>query len=127
MLKNIRQLATYLAPPEEVPEDDAPDKRHDSRFPFDGVPFPARIDKIQTTLRLKDLSRGGVAGLLDEPVAVGDILYVEFDERHVVEAEVRWVRRIMVGLKFTWPLDGVFVQGIFTDYAIRSREQEDEE
>lgn len=60
-------------------------------------------------MRLKDLSRGGACGMLCEPLGVGDFVVIEFDSRHQVEAEVRWVRRFMVGLTFTHPLTRDFL------------------
>lgn len=88
------------------------DKRFNPRLPFVGNPVHARIGKDEMTLRLKDLSSGGASGLLDAPVVVGDFLLVEFDEQHVIEAEVRWIRRSMVGLRFSHTLDPIYVESV---------------
>lgn len=89
------------------------DKRFNPRLPFVGNPVHARIGKDEMTLRLKDLSSGGAAGLLDAPVVVGDFLLVELDEEHVIEAEVRWIRRSMVGLRFSHTLDPIYVESVY--------------
>ena len=83
---------------EGVQAADPADKRVYKRWSFKGTAIPCRIGKKHFEIRLKDLSRGGACGLMEEPVAVGDFVMVEFDERHVVEAQVCWVRRVMVGL-----------------------------
>lgn len=79
------------------------------RWTFKGTSFPVRMGKKEFEIRLKDLSRGGACGLIDEPLAVGDYFFIAFDDRHVVEAEVRWVRRVMVGVKFSNILSAHFV------------------
>jgi hypothetical protein len=56
------------------------------------------------------LSCGGASGLCDEPLDVGDFVAVYFAKEQVVEAEVRWVRLMNVGLKFMEPLAPGFVR-----------------
>jgi hypothetical protein len=63
-------------------------------------------------ITLKDLSAGGACGLISEPVSVGDHMVVELDARHQIEAQVRWVRRLLVGLRFTRPLTQTFVESL---------------
>ena len=92
-----------------VMTDDPADKRAYVRWVFKSTAFPVRLGKKNFEIRLKDLSRGGVCGLMEEPVAVGDYVLIEFDDRHVAEAQVCWVRRVMVGLKFSRPLNASFV------------------
>lgn len=59
---------------------------------------------------MRDLSCGGASGLCDEPLDVGGRVNVWFSKADVVEAEVRWVRRMNVGLKFINPLAPAFVR-----------------
>ncbi len=92
-----------------VETDDAADLRAYVRWNFKGTPFPVRMGRKRFQMRLKDLSRGGASGLMEEPVAVGDYVLIEFDERHVVEAKVCWVRRVMVGVRFGNPLTATFI------------------
>jgi hypothetical protein len=92
-----------------VRADGPADKRAYVRWTFKGTAIPCRIGKKRFELRLKDLSRGGACGLMEEPVAPGDFVVIEFDDRHQVEAQVCWVRRVLVGLRFGNPLNATFV------------------
>lgn len=78
--------------------------RDDPRVPFLGPSFQIRTGGTRCAIRLRDLSCGGASGLCDEPLDVGAFVKVCFDAQHIVEAEVRWVRLMYVGLKFTQPL-----------------------
>jgi len=91
-----------------------PEKRAFARHPFRSATFPVRIGASECEIRLKDLSRGGASGLIGEPVRVGDHVVIVFDRHHQVEAEVRWVRRLIVGLTFTNPLSATFVERLAT-------------
>jgi len=82
----------------------------DPRIPFLGHPFEIRCNGTRSSIRLRDLSCGGASGLCDEPLDVGAFVLVCFAKQHVVEAEVRWVHRMIVGLKFTNPLAPGFVR-----------------
>lgn len=84
--------------------------RADPRIPFVGHPFPLRAKGTSCSIRLRDLSCGGASGLCDEPLDVGDLVAVYFAKERVVEAEVRWVRLMNVGLKFMEPLAPGFVR-----------------
>jgi hypothetical protein len=79
------------------------------RWSFKGEPFPCHMGKKEFVLRLKDLSRGGACGLVDEPFAVGDYFFIRLADNVVVEAEVRWVKRVMIGVKFSNLLTARFV------------------
>jgi hypothetical protein len=59
---------------------------------------------------MRDLSCGGASGLCDEPLDVGALVTVHFSKEQVVEAEVRWIRSMYVGLKFMEPLAPGFVR-----------------
>jgi len=78
--------------------------------PFFGHPFEIRARGTCCSIRLRDLSCGGASGLCDEPLDVGSYIMVCFAKHHIVEAEVRWVRLMNVGLKFTHPLAPGFVR-----------------
>ncbi|HEY0327275.1 MAG TPA: PilZ domain-containing protein [Allosphingosinicella sp.] len=86
------------------------DERAHPRIPFQGY----RIDLIAKgkpcSIRIRDMSCGGIAGLCDEALDVGAYVTVRFAEDHLVDAWVRWVRRTNVGLMFTEPLAPGFVR-----------------
>ena len=74
------------------------------RVPFLGYPFQAWSGGMACSIRMRDLSCGGASGLCDAPLDVGSFITVSLGKEHVVEAEVRWVERMSVGLRFTNPL-----------------------
>jgi hypothetical protein len=78
-------------------------RRH-PRVPFVGCPFQVLAGGRSCSIRMRDLSCGGASGLCDEPLDVGSMVTVCLAKEHLVEAEVRWVRLMNVGLKFTNPL-----------------------
>jgi hypothetical protein len=86
-----------------------PDKRAFVRYPSRSASFPVRVAASECEIRLRDVSRGGASGLICEPVSVGDYMIVKFDRKHQVEAEVRWVRRLLVGITFTNRLSSALV------------------
>ena len=110
----VRNEMAYPAAGEAAEEDDD-DRRIYVRFAFRGSAFPMRIGDVDSTLRLKDLSCGGASALSDMPLTVGDVVYVQLDGRHEVAAEVRWVRRLWVGLKFVKALAPSLVRKVHAD------------
>jgi hypothetical protein len=95
--------------PEAVEPDEPDDQRAYFRWAFKGTAFPCRMGKKKFEIRLRDLSRSGASGLVDEPFAVGDFFFIELADHRVVEAEVCWVRRVMIGVRFGNPLTARFV------------------
>jgi hypothetical protein len=94
----------------DAPGMDAANKRAHFRYAMRSVSFPIRRpDRTNSAIMLKDLSHSGACGLIGEPVQAGDYLMIEFDVRHRVEAQVRWVRRLLVGLEFTNPLTPAYL------------------
>jgi hypothetical protein len=85
------------------------DTRVFDRHSFRTVSLRVRTPGGECEIRLKDLSRGGASGLICEPVGVGDHIVFDFDSRHQIEAEVCWVRRLLVGVRFTNELTPQFV------------------
>ena len=106
---------------------DPADQRAYFRWTFKGTAFPCRMGKKEFEIRLKDLSRGGACGLVDEPFAVGDYFFIQLADKEVVEAEVRWVRRVMIGVKFNRILTARLVTRLHEKAAREAtrREQED--
>ena len=105
MLSN--EQSSSAAPSVDVakPAPTSPDEnRIDPRVPFVGHPFPIRSKGMSCSIRMRDLSCGGASGLCDEPLDVGAFVMIDLASGHSVEAEVRWVRLMNVGLKFTEPL-----------------------
>lgn len=63
-----------------------------------------RTDGRICSIKLRNLSCGGASGLCDEPLDIGSFVILCLAKGCFVEAEVRWVERMNVGLKFTRPL-----------------------
>jgi hypothetical protein len=106
---SIGGFAPRTETPGPMPAPSEADRVH-PRVPFLGCPFPVRAGRTSCSIRLRDLSCGGASGLCDEPLDVGDNVMVCFSKQLIVEAEVRWVRLMAVGLKFTEPLAPGFVR-----------------
>jgi hypothetical protein len=107
-----REHRLGAAPRVETPGPDLSPEgvRDDPRVPFLGYPFELRAGRITSSIRMKDLSCGGASGLCDEPLDIGAFVTIHFSKEHVIEAEVRWIRLMYVGLKFTNPLAPAFVR-----------------
>jgi len=86
-----------------------PDRRQKPRFPIKPRMFLVRMDGLPAVITLKDISCGGAAGLMSEPVVEGACLIIELDAQTHVRARVRWIARMTIGLEFLTPLDPSFV------------------
>ena len=74
------------------------------RVPFRGHPFQLRSGRMSCSIRMRDLSCGGASGICDEPLDIGSFITICLAREEWIEAEVRWIERMNVGLKFTQPL-----------------------
>ena len=90
-----------LLPPQD--ESDL-DRRLDTRHDFTGYDVRMLFGGMPFVLRLKDLSCTGVCALTDAPVAPGEVVTVMFEERGAAAAQVRWVRKALIGAAFLDPL-----------------------
>lgn len=105
---------------------DPSDLRAYFRWQFKGTSIPCRMGKNKFEIRLKDLSRSGASGLVDEPFAIGDYFFMELDPNTVVEAQVVWARRVTIGVRFNRVLTATFVTKLHEraaeEHAARERE-----
>ena len=108
-------------------QDDVADDRAYFRWQFKGTSFPCHMGKKQFEIRLKDLSRDGASGLVDEPFAVGDYFFVELDANTVIEAQVVWTRRVMIGVTFNRLLTARFVTGLHEKAAEEAAQRSQDE
>lgn len=98
-------------PGADAPEAEEPkDARAHPRVPFQGYPIDVVAKGRRCSMRVRDLSCGGAAGLCEEALDVGAFVTVCFADDHRVDAWVRWVRLMTVGLMFTRPLAPGFVR-----------------
>ena len=82
----------------------AADRRIDVRVELPSTAVAMVAGGIRFELRLKDLSRYGLCGLTDAPLAPGETVFLLFEEAAPVAAEIRWIRRALVGAAFAEPL-----------------------
>lgn len=107
------QNAGAVAPPvdpSEASTEASKDARAHPRVPFQGYPIGVIAKGRRCSMQVRDLSCGGAAGLCDEALDVGAFVTVCFADDHMVDAWVRWVRFMSVGLMFTKPLAPGFVR-----------------
>ena len=97
---------------EQRAETPGEDRRVYARLPFRGSGFPVHLDNLRAHVRLKDLSCRGASCFSEMPLKVGELVYLELDKNHCVAAEVVWIRRLLVGLKFVNALDIATVKKI---------------
>ena len=101
-------------PPPEAPQRTSrpgEDAREHARLPFQGHCLELLTAKGRAcSIRVRDLSCGGAAGLCDEALNVGEFVTICFADDHTVYAWVRWVRMMNVGLMFAKPLAPGFVR-----------------
>lgn len=95
----------------------ADERRQTPRFPLKAKMFLARVDGLPAAITLKNISCGGASGLMSEPITEGTRLVLELDPRTHVEAEVRWVSKMVIGLKFLTPLEPSYVTAMSRRYA----------
>lgn len=88
------------------------DRRVYSRLSFRGSDFPVHVDNLRAHVRLKDLSCRGASCFSEMPLKVGEMVYLELDKKHCIAAEVLWIRRLLIGLKFMNALDAATVKKI---------------
>jgi len=89
--------------------------RHD----FCGHRGVIRSRRTMAFIHMKDLSCRGACGLTDLPVAVGAMVFLTLQKGRWHAAEVRWVRNVMVGLRFYRPLDPEMVAKIHAAHLVR--------
>jgi hypothetical protein len=74
------------------------------RVPFRGAPFQLQAGRMSCSVRMRDLSCGGASAICEEPLEIGSFVTICLARDEWIEAEVRWIERMNVGLKFTHPL-----------------------
>lgn len=108
--QNSNAAPRAVAPERQASPAPGADARAHPRFPFQGYRLELLAKGKPCSIRVRDMSCGGAAGLCDEALEVGAFVTVCFSEDHIVDARVRWVRMMNVGLMFTRPLAPGFVR-----------------
>lgn len=91
-------------------EERAPERpRANARYALTGQDITILMDARHYLVRLKDLSTCGLCGLTDAPLSQGQPLCFIIDGQPVA-AEIRWIRRTLIGAKFADPLDAEVIR-----------------
>jgi hypothetical protein len=95
------------------------DARLSVRHDFCGHRIVIRRGRALSMLHLKDLSCRGACGLTDMPIAVGAMVFLSLRKGRFHAAEVRWVKNVMIGLRFYRPLDPDMVEKLHAAHLAR--------
>ena len=83
--------------------------RANPRFSVLGQNITILMDARHHLVRLKDLSACGLCGLTDAPLVPGQQLCFIIEDEPIA-AEVRWIRRTLIGARFSEPLDAEVIR-----------------
>jgi hypothetical protein len=94
-------LAVFGEGERDVPRGE---RRKEARHDFLGRKVILRQFRSLGIMHLRNLSRGGVCGITDMPLAIGSIVFVELNRPHFYAAEVVWATNLRIGLALYKPL-----------------------
>lgn len=80
------------------------DNRRAERHDLTGIEVKLLCDGMHFTIHLKDLSTTGLCGLTDAPLAPGQMVFMLLDKWEPVAAQIRWIRKALIGASFPEPL-----------------------
>jgi hypothetical protein len=80
------------------------ERRREPRLDFCGHKLIIRERRSLGILHLRDLSTNGACGITDMPLAVGTVVFLELKKSHFYAAEVKWVRRMTIGMQLFRPI-----------------------
>lgn len=80
------------------------ERRREYRHDFCGDKVILRQRRALGILHLRDVSANGASGLTDMPLAVGSAVFVGLSKPYFHAAEVIWVRRLTIGLRWFKPI-----------------------
>lgn len=86
------------------------ERRLSERCDFTGKQVRMMLGRAPHALHLKDVSCKGACGLTDAPVYVGQKVRIELNRDMQPLAEVRWVRKALIGVAFGEPLPHAFLR-----------------
>lgn len=86
-----------------------------------------RSRRTMAFIHLKDLSCFSACGITDLPVAVGAMVFLTLKKGRWHAAEVRWVRNVMIGMRFYRPLDPELVEKVHSAHVASKASAERDE
>ena len=114
--ENSERLPVERREAEMVTKEEA---RLSIRHDFTGHRVVIRRGRALSMLHLKDLSCRGACGLTDMPIAVGAMIFITLRKGRFHAAEVRWVKNVMIGLRFYRTLDPDMVEKLHAAHLAR--------
>jgi hypothetical protein len=98
-------LRSALAGGEEnAPAEEGSERRILPRHDLSGEELGLLVDGVRYKLRIKDLSRTGLCGLTDAPLAPGQKVFLMFEGVDGHAAQICWIRNARMGAHFLEPL-----------------------
>jgi hypothetical protein len=89
---------------EVVPEKSDAERRVLPRHELAGEEAGLLVEAVRYRLRIRDVSRTGLSGLTDAPLALGQKVFLLFDGSEGHAAQICWIRNARVGASFLTPL-----------------------
>ena len=97
------------------------DNRRAERHDLTGVEVKLLCDGMQFSIHLKDLSSTGLCGLTDAPLAPGQMVFLLLDKWEPAAAQIRWIRKALIGASFLEPLPPEMVTRLKRSHASRRK------
>jgi hypothetical protein len=94
--------------------DQQAERRIEPRHDCVGLKLVIRDKEALGILHLRNLSMGGVCGMTDMPLPPGSIVHVELTTGRFHSAEVIWVKRMIIGLQFCYPISPELLEQMLT-------------
>ena len=102
---------------------DAPpvERRKEGRRDFLGRKVIVRQYRTLGIMHLRNVSRGGICGITDMPLAIGSIVFVELNRPHFYAAEVVWATNLRIGLSLYKPLKPEMLDRLHVDHVAKKK------
>jgi hypothetical protein len=92
------------------------DRRKEPRRDFLGRKIVIRQRRANGIMHLRNVSRGGLCGITDMPLAIGSLVFLELKRPHFYAAEVVWASNLRIGLALARPLRPEMLERLHADY-----------
>lgn len=122
-LLNLSELANSIRAVFTEGDSTAPavDRRKEGRRDFLGRKVIVRQYRTLGIMHLRNVSRGGICGITDMPLAIGSIVFVELNRPHFYAAEVVWATNLRIGLSLYKPLKPDMLERLHVDHLAKKK------
>jgi hypothetical protein len=117
----LSELANGVLAAFEAPGRDAPraERRTEARLDFLGRKIVIRQRTASGIMHLRNLSRGGLCGFTDMPLAIGSLVFVQFRRLRFHAARVVWANNLRIGLALVRPLKPGVLERLHAQHTAR--------